>query len=869
MKLRNEKSIAIIYDAVSISKGLDVVTGSLKQNYYAESATYVPDRFVFPLVLRPRIEIADPNKSIPDGDKVNELARLEWFLDGTKINSNDEFKIEGVTLKVFKNSEEPFVISYRAEWLDPRKKQIIVIEDSLVVSCISLAQNDADATMSLSKPQNWVHNPLKGERVYTINAYVSKGKVYESAVEWYYVNKEGKDVLIDDTCDFYVDGQFTNALNVDSSYMENVVIKAKNISNDKLKEIYWFFDKHGNPVTHKTPEKTEVKGANVFSLPSSPTVAKLDYRIEGLTLEQLVKNGDFSEGVKYWTSSEYRLEVVNNKLLGKIRVSGVTSAFLANYFSKTVREGDKIYFNTKVSFREGEEPSSLIARLVESETGKALTSNNEMNINQRVTHILNVKSNSDKATLSFQIWYREGASIDYEVEVDVTSIYNLTPIFGAGNEPSKEWCDANLPDYVEGTKSVQTPLRVKSVGENLFNPKILTHPDSYITGEGNIGVASDMDIYTFPIKGGEKYRRMSGSGSRVLFLNKEGDVVHFAKTAFEYTMEPPTDASFAMTAGTKGSKHLFLKSRWEGEYYLTEEDYSPYIESIAYFNDEIELRSVGSTKDYIENGRLYKYISDDGQILEQPEIVNLNTSGSLQSYPNGTIFIEPATLVEQQYNDGLQVDLPIKTLESIKVGTEYLDVSKAVVKENLITHPDIENGDFVTIEYIYDDNPIYGDNSISYLSLEEILDDLWLDNVYTYKVTDGKWELVKITEISDYEEWLKTEKTSPYTLAPDGVVFGKYQAETKFIRQYPSSLYVDFIAPTRLKEGVSQIKARALVGTRDGVLENPSKYFTIKWYKRSTGAGQVDLPIGEGNEIIIDVADKDMIGIEIESIKTK
>ncbi|EGJ72104.1 hypothetical protein Bcop_1925 [Bacteroides coprosuis DSM 18011] len=249
------------------------------------------------------------------------------------------------------------------------------------------------------------------------------------------------------------------------------------------------------------------------------------------------------------------------------------------------------------------------------------------------------------------------------------------------------------------------------------------------------------------------------------------------------------------------------------------------------------------------------------------KVIDLSTSGNLITYPNGTIFIDNAIQLEEQYQDGITIKegYPIQILESIKVGKEYLDVSKAIVKDNLITHPELENGDFVTIEYIYDDNPIYGTNSIGYLSLEEILDDLWLDNVYTYKVTNGEWELVKVTDIEDYEEWLKTEKISPYTLAPDAVIFGTYEAETKFIRQYPSSLYVDIIAPTRLKEGITQIKARALVGTADGVIENPSKYFDISWYKKSNKAGASDVIIGEGEELTINVADVDRIGIEVES----
>ncbi len=950
MRLRKEKAIVTIYDAVSILKGFNVVNGSLTQNYYAESATYVPNRYIIPLVLRPKIDVSDPNNVIENGDKVDELARLEWFYNGDKIISNDDFKIEGANLTIFKNSEEPFELSYRAEWFDTRKKQVITIEDSVVVSCISLAQSDANVTMSLSKPQNWVHNPLKGERIYTINAYVSKDKVHESAVEWYYVDSNKNDVLIDDSCSFYVEGQYTNALKVDSAYMDNVIIKAKNISNDKLKEVYWFFDKHGNPLTYAMPDKTIIEGSNVFSLPESPITSKLDYRIDGLTLTNLVQNGNFSDGMNGWTISGDENSSLDDGVLTLVGDTPVLKKM-----KKIQPEGDKLYISSEFYLKRDLDVIKVIHN-----QGGVLRYTGQKGWN-KLSEVF--ESAGQWLSLSFS---RNSTDVE-SFKITNIMVFNLTQTFGAGNEPTKEWCDEHISGYFEGAKSVTVPLRIKSVGENLAKPKEKDFElggirCSYLGGNrcrltGKTGAISASIIMTKPVSlgagtyysscplwGGKK----GNLGEGKIVLNKEATVslYYWVRGNSDYI-----DKEFELYLYRQGEAPSIIR---------------PYQETIAYFNDEIELKSVGEVKDYIENGKLYKnlsqtyklkdlkryyiastnnaeysklgihrfdlerlgyygnaklniYIQDllysgkNRSYLEEAdkdsyfcrdafyghhqlaihtelnkyknvdeliedygdldiffqlkeEVINLSTSGSLTTYPNGTIFIEPATLVEQQYNDGLQVDLPVKTLESIKVGADYLDTSKAVVNENLITHPELENGDFVTIEYIYDDSPIYGTNSIGYLSLEDILDDLWLDNVYTYKITNGEWELVKITDIEDYEEWLKTEKTSPYTLAPDGVIFGNYEAETKFIRQYPSSLYVDIIAPTRLKQGITKIKARVLVGTRDGVVENPSNYFHFVWYRKENQAGAVETIIGHGEEIEIDTKEKDMIGVELQSL---
>lgn len=82
MKLIKERSIAVVYDAVSISKDIEVVGGPSSQNYYAESATFIPNRFLTPIVLKPKVYVADPNGVIPNGDKHEELLECKWFENG-------------------------------------------------------------------------------------------------------------------------------------------------------------------------------------------------------------------------------------------------------------------------------------------------------------------------------------------------------------------------------------------------------------------------------------------------------------------------------------------------------------------------------------------------------------------------------------------------------------------------------------------------------------------------------------------------------------------------------------------------------------------------------------------------------------------
>lgn len=92
-------------------------------------------------------------------------------------------------------------------------------------------------------------------------------------------------------------------------------------------------------------------------------------------------------------------------------------------------------------------------------------------------------------------------------------LVNLTEEYGAGNEPTKEWCDQNLDynDFAEGgAPSMKTPKRIKVVGGNinLFNP--ITHLPSELDGKyyGSSGTLYSSSSYRsakMPVFGNTQY----------------------------------------------------------------------------------------------------------------------------------------------------------------------------------------------------------------------------------------------------------------------------------------------------------------------------------------------------------------------------
>lgn len=115
-------------------------------------------------------------------------------------------------------------------------------------------------------------------------------------------------------------------------------------------------------------------------------------------------------------------------------------------------------------------------------------------------------------------------------------------------------------------------------------------------------------------------------------------------------------------------------------------------------------------------GKKYRYQ------LAEPEIIQLNTSGTLTTYPSGTIYLENIIADAGMYTTQFEGIYPqtIKEIETIyKVdsltGEEIiLDVSKAVVAGNTFTHPDLNEWDIVFVEYEYIAGQLLSNNSIEY-----------------------------------------------------------------------------------------------------------------------------------------------------------
>ncbi len=178
-------------------------------------------------------------------------------------------------------------------------------------------------------------------------------------------------------------------------------------------------------------------------------------------LHNLISNGSFESGAASW--SRGMLLVPDNTLWNQINSTTFRSGGKSLYISpngwqwqriNSVNPGDKLYLGSYVyvsSIRKGE-VSVFISYNSEKATGgqygtsaprssgsgvMARTTNGF----EKLSAIYTVPADPE---IFVEVGSSNGASNDVTAYVDDIFVVNLTSVFGAGKEPSLDWCDANL-----------------------------------------------------------------------------------------------------------------------------------------------------------------------------------------------------------------------------------------------------------------------------------------------------------------------------------------------------------------------------------------------------------------------------------------
>jgi len=133
--------------------------------------------------------------------------------------------------------------------------------------------------------------------------------------------------------------------------------------------------------------------------------------------------------------------------------------------------------------------------------------------------------------------------------------------------------------------------------------------------------------------------------------------------------------------------------------------------------------------------------------LAEPEIIPIEVSGNLITYPSGTIYVEKVVPDAGVYGENgitiQQTDLPIKEIDKLikydfETGVQtVLDVSEAVISDDGLsfTHPDLEEGDMVFFDYYYDVESTEGEVEVEYYDSRYIVEDSVTGKFYKWSIS--------------------------------------------------------------------------------------------------------------------------------------
>lgn len=214
----------------------------------------------------------------------------------------------------------------------------------------------------------------------------------------------------------------------------------------------------GNEPTKEWCDETVAKYGKLIKTNISHKVKNV---YVGVAEDSLVVNGDFSNGLNGWSSGtnspKTTLTLENGYLKTVVNTASNIYVFSAANENPISINSNHVYYGAvdlKIS-------SSVSSNISASLFGNATTT---YAIKDNNWHTLSLygKPSTTSTTWNPYIIELESAKVGDIVYVDNMKVYDLTAIYGAGDEPTQEWCEANLETLkmLHKTKSVGVARKV-------------------------------------------------------------------------------------------------------------------------------------------------------------------------------------------------------------------------------------------------------------------------------------------------------------------------------------------------------------------------------------------------------------------------
>lgn len=212
--------------------------------------------------------------------------------------------------------------------------------------------------------------------------------------------------------------------------------------------------------------------ASFVSLPNTAVVEDIGGSLGGNTVQNLVNNGNFVTGMNEWSAYAASVNILSN--VASITGNGAFAEPQIRQSSKSIGLGRQIY--ERVTARVTNSVCLRFGMIFMTAPYQRVSQESPV---QNTWYTVSGIITTTAAYTGFSVHhvYTDTATANGKVmEVREVFAIDLTAMFGAGNEPAKEWCDTAF-NFVDGIRDVG-PIRLTSTEKNLFNPLAMPVPAS-------------------------------------------------------------------------------------------------------------------------------------------------------------------------------------------------------------------------------------------------------------------------------------------------------------------------------------------------------------------------------------------------------
>ena len=185
--------------------------------------------------------------------------------------------------------------------------------------------------------------------------------------------------------------------------------------------------------------------------------------LRGHSVLNLVTNGNFANGTTGWSAFGATNTVANNTLTNTASGVAEFGYLYGTAFAPAI--GDKLYLRSKQKVTNA---NSILMRLCVYDGTAAIVAQDQVNPTINTQYLMSGVITTTRLSNHYIYMihqYVNAATANGKVmEVQEVMLINLTTLFGAGNEPSAAWCDANFPTWFDGRKpAISLSKKIRSV----------------------------------------------------------------------------------------------------------------------------------------------------------------------------------------------------------------------------------------------------------------------------------------------------------------------------------------------------------------------------------------------------------------------